>query len=184
MADPSGLFAFIGPLLSGLAGATGIATLGAGGAALTADGLGALANKNEGDPFKATKGTAKAVAGAAAINAGIGATAASGAGIAKAVPAAAAAAPTIIRQGKEATKAISNGINNVTRNPSISKPLTAAEDFVNSALPTGSPMPSKAGYAGGIYGQIFDVEEQIYEANKWLKKQFKSNGQPSQVESY
>jgi len=30
-------------------------------------------------------------------------------------------------------------------------------------------MPSKAGYAGGIYGQIFDVEEQINEADKWLK---------------
>ncbi len=46
------------------------------------------------------------MAGAAAINAGIGATAAGGAGIAKAAPAAVAAAPTIIRQGKEATKAV------------------------------------------------------------------------------
>jgi len=38
-----------------------------GGAALTADGLGALAGKNKDDHFKATKGTAKAMAGAAAI---------------------------------------------------------------------------------------------------------------------
>ncbi len=46
------------------------------------------------------------MAGAAAINAGIGATAAGGAGIAKAAPAAVAAAPTIIRQGKEAAKVV------------------------------------------------------------------------------
>nr|WP_321513185.1 hypothetical protein [uncultured Pseudodesulfovibrio sp.] len=144
MAAPSGIFAFVGPLLSGLAGATGIATLGAGGTTLTTDGLGALGDKNESDPFKATKETAKAVAGAAAINAGIGATAASGAGIAKAVPAAAAAAPTIIRQGKEATKAVAGkgkaalkaGVEWAKANPQRTEKVPRiANDILNDSLP-------------------------------------------------
>ncbi|WP_319541252.1 RHS repeat-associated core domain-containing protein [uncultured Pseudodesulfovibrio sp.] len=175
MADPSGLFAFIGPLLSGLAGATGIATLGAGGAALTADGLGALANKNEGDPFKATKGTAKAVAGAAAINAGIGATAASGAGIAKAVPAAVAAAPTIIRQGKEATKAVAGkgkaalkaGVEWAKANPDkIDKIGRIGADLLDPSLPE-TPQgqmiiaTTKAGQR--LYGEMQKKGKRTYE---------------------
>jgi hypothetical protein len=44
---------------------------------------------------------------------------------------------------------------------------------VNSALPTGIPVPSKAGCAGGVYGRFFDVEDQINEGMKWIIKKRK-----------
>ncbi len=84
------------------------------------------------------------MAGAAAINAGIGATAAGGAGIAKAAPAAVAAAPTIIRQGKEATKAVAGkgkdaikaGIEWAKANPQkVEKTPRIVNDVFNDSLP-------------------------------------------------
>jgi len=181
--DSSGLF--VGPLLLGLAAATGIATVGAGGAALTTDGLGALAGKNKEDHFKATKGTAKAMAGAAAINAGIGATAAGGAGIAKAAPAAVAAAPTIIRQGKEATKAVAGkgkdaikaGIEWAKANPDkIDKIGRIGADIVNPNLP-----PETLEGQGVIV--TYETGKKIYDAiNNGHKKSQKKESRPTHSE--
>ncbi|MGE4421790.1 MAG: hypothetical protein AB7D39_05790 [Pseudodesulfovibrio sp.] len=139
--DPAGLFV---PLLIGLAGATGIAGIGATLAGLAADGLGAWAGKNKEDPLKATKGAARGYAGAAAINSTMAAGAAGAAEAVEAAPAVISAAPTLIRQGRDAAKAAVSKGGEITKagldwartNPDkIDKAGRVAADLFNPNMP-------------------------------------------------
>nr|WP_287411483.1 RHS repeat-associated core domain-containing protein [Pseudodesulfovibrio sp.] len=168
--DPTGLLAFLLPFAAGMAGATAIGSTGAYAAAKVADWFGSKTDKDYGkNKPTATEGVHNAMDKVIGINAGIVGTA----GATKAAPAVAATGKSLINQGSKAVKAIGDKAKQVARNPKVSKLGNAAGDSINSALPTGTPAPSKAGYAGGIYGHLFDVEDQVNEGIGWIKKQRK-----------
>ncbi|MBI9078599.1 MAG: hypothetical protein JEY79_02535 [Pseudodesulfovibrio sp.] len=119
--------------------------------------------------FTATEGVHDAMGKVIGINSGI----VGAAGVVETAPAVTAAGSSLIRQGAKAAKAVGDKVKPIVKNPKVHKSLNAAGDFVNSALPTGTPVPSKVGYAGGVYGRFFDVEDQVTEGEKWLERKLK-----------
>ena len=124
--DPTGLVAPLALLAMGKMGATGLAAAGTFLAGLAADGAAKVAGKNSDDPLKATKGSMKAMGGAAAINAGTTAGAVAGAGAAKTAPAVA---------------------TNVALHP---YKIVAGMDFASGFLDPGPPPQTPGGAAGGL----------------------------------
>ena len=142
-------------------------------AAKAADWVGQKTDKDYGkDKPTATEGVYDAMGKVIGINSGI-VGAAGTAGTAKAAPGAVAAGRSLINQGLKAPKVLGKEAKQAVQNPKVSKPGNAVGDFISLALPTGAPAPSKAGYAGGFYGEVFDVESQINEGFKWLEKRKK-----------
>ncbi|WP_233490995.1 RHS repeat-associated core domain-containing protein [Pseudodesulfovibrio indicus] len=168
--DPAGLLPFLLPFAAGMAGATAISATGSYLAAKATDWLGKKTDKDYGkDKPTATVGVHDAMGKVIGINSGI----VSAAGATKAAPAVLKAAPTLIRQGKNVAKElvkrgkrgvetgrdfVDETINDVAQNPA-----QAATDAVSSALPTGTPTPTRPGYIGAAASKLID---QLYNRKK------------------
>jgi RHS repeat-associated protein len=168
--DPAGPLPFLLPFAAGMAGATAISATGSYLAAKATDWLGKKTDKDYGkDKPTATVGVHDAMGKVIGINSGI----VSAAGATKAAPAVLKAAPTLIRQGKNVAKElvkrgkrgvetgrdfVDETINDVAQNPA-----QAATDAVSSALPTGTPTPTRPGYIGAAASKLID---QLYNRKK------------------
>ncbi len=77
-------------------------------------------------------------------------------------------APSLIRQGKDAAKAVGGKIEAISKNPEFAKTGNAIGDFVSGALPGGPPTPNGPGLFGFALGETVNTEQLINKAQKWI----------------
>jgi len=173
--DPTGLFAFLLPLLAGSAGAAAIATTGSYVAAKTADWFGDKTQKDYGkNKPTATEGVHDALDKALKIKAGTTGAIAGGYGAA----ATAAAAPTLLTQGSAALKRYGDKAKKIVEpvtdkilphGESINKKARIINDVFNPSLPPET-----------IEGQLIDVGKNLganFNDKKNNKKNRPANGE-------
>ncbi|MGE4505170.1 MAG: hypothetical protein AB7D51_07465 [Desulfovibrionaceae bacterium] len=168
--DPTGMFFFL-PFLAGLGGATALAGVGAIGAGLAADGLNYFFGDKEKeagkDGLRSTKGAAKGVGMATAVNAGIAATAAVPEATASVMPYAATAARSVGAAGGALLDKAKKGYD-VAQTMVInqSDKLGPAGEFVSGVVDPGPPN-SSAEVAGSSVKLGYDLAS---DGADWLRK--------------